>query len=157
MKMPAERMQMPVNDMRMPDDRMRTPMNDMRMPDGRMQTLMNDMRIPDDRMRMPEHERKMSGDMMWMDHAGMCGNRMRMPMDDRRMSSERTGMQMEKREGRMTQKNMGNMALDTLSLAMGYVPMQRFGKTFDLRTGLQAGTIFPDLHKPFCGKGGDGC
>lgn len=54
-------------------------------------------------------------------------------------------------------QNMGNMALDTLSLAMGYVPMQQFGRTFDLQTGLQAGTIFPDLHKPFCGKGGAGC
>lgn len=47
--------------------------------------------------------------------------------------------------------------VDKLPLAMGYVPMQRFGQTYDLRTGLQAGTIFPDLHKPFCGKGGAGC
>lgn len=121
----------------------------------RMQTPMNDKRMPDDRMRMPENESKMSGDMMWMDHGGMYGNRMK--MDDRRISSERMGMQIEKREGRMMQKNIGNMALDTLSLAMGYVPMQQFGRTFDLRTGLQAGTIFPDLHKPFCGKGGAGC
>ena len=120
-----------------------------------MQTPMNDKRMPDDRMRMPENESKMSGDMMWMDHGGMYGNRMK--MDDRRISSERMGMQIEKREGRMMQKNMGNMALDTLSLAMGYVPRQQFGRTFDLRTGLQAGTIFPDLHKPFCGKGGAGC
>ena len=71
-----------------------------------MQTPMNDKRMPDDRMRMPENERKMSGDMMWMDHGGMYGNRMQ--MDDRRISSERMGMQIEKREGRMMQKNMGN-------------------------------------------------
>lgn len=40
--------------------------------------------------------------------------------------------------------------------AMGYVPIQRFGETFDLRKGYQMGTIFPELCKPFCGKGG-GC
>ena len=143
--------------MKTPAEKMQTPMNDMRMPDDRMQMPENDMRMPDDRMRMPTKDMRMPGNTMWMEHTGMCGNRMRMPMDDKRMSAERMGMQMEKREGRMTQKNMGNMALDTLSLAMGYVPMQQFGKTFDLRTGLQAGTIFPDLHKPFCGKGGAGC
>ncbi|QOV20953.1 spore coat associated protein CotJA [Blautia liquoris] len=49
--------------------------------------------------------------------------------------------------------------LDDLGLpvAMGYVPMTRFGKTFDPAAGLQNGTIFPDLCKPFCGKGGGGC
>ena len=55
------------------------------------------------------------------------------------------------------QENLWDMSVDKLPLAMGYVPMQRFGKTYDLRTGLRAGTIFPDLHKPFCGKGGAGC
>ena len=39
-------------------------------------------------------------------------------------------------------------------LAMGYVPDQHWGDTFELCKGLQAGTIFPCLHKPFCGKGG---
>lgn len=39
-------------------------------------------------------------------------------------------------------------------LAMGYVPDQHWNKTFDLDRGLQAGTIFPCLYKPFCGKGG---
>ncbi|WP_230400071.1 spore coat associated protein CotJA [Novisyntrophococcus fermenticellae] len=40
---------------------------------------------------------------------------------------------------------------------MGYVPLTHFDKTFDLCTALQRGTIFPDLFKPFCGKGGGGC
>lgn len=47
--------------------------------------------------------------------------------------------------------------LDTLPVAMGYVPLTHFDKTFDLCTALQRGTIFPDLFKPFCGKGGGGC
>lgn len=42
-------------------------------------------------------------------------------------------------------------------LAMGYVPVQKFEKTYDLCTGLQRGTIFPELFLPFCGKGGAGC
>lgn len=41
--------------------------------------------------------------------------------------------------------------------AMGYVPCQKWTETFDLCKGLQMGTIFPDLCKPFCGKGGAVC
>lgn len=43
---------------------------------------------------------------------------------------------------------------DALPLTMGYVPMQRFGRTFELCRGLQCGTIFPELCKTFCGRGG---
>lgn len=39
-------------------------------------------------------------------------------------------------------------------LAMGYVPYQYWDTTFEPCKGLQTGTIFPCLHKPFCGKGG---
>ena len=39
-------------------------------------------------------------------------------------------------------------------LAMGYVPMQRWSQPMPLTKGLQTGTIFTDLNKPFCGKGG---
>lgn len=39
-------------------------------------------------------------------------------------------------------------------LAMGYVPYQHWNNTYPMCKGLQAGTIFPCLHKPFCGKGG---
>ncbi|MDO4344543.1 MAG: spore coat associated protein CotJA [Eubacteriales bacterium] len=47
--------------------------------------------------------------------------------------------------------------LSGMSLAMAYVPWQpAFSNTFDLCTSLRAGTIFPDLCKPFCGKRG-GC
>ncbi|HIS27111.1 MAG TPA: spore coat associated protein CotJA [Candidatus Pullilachnospira intestinigallinarum] len=44
--------------------------------------------------------------------------------------------------------------LSHLPLAMGYVPTQHFQDTFELCRGLQMGTIFPELCKPFCGKGG---
>ncbi|MEE1243196.1 MAG: spore coat associated protein CotJA [Frisingicoccus sp.] len=37
-------------------------------------------------------------------------------------------------------------------IAMAYVPMQTFQTTFDLNRSLEVGTIFPELHKPFCGK-----
>lgn len=43
---------------------------------------------------------------------------------------------------------------DSPSLAMAYVPWQVFYTTFDLAKALQVGTLFPELYKPFCGKGG---
>ena len=43
---------------------------------------------------------------------------------------------------------------DGFALAMGYVPWQFYQDTFDLAKGLQMGTIFPELCKPFCGKRG---
>lgn len=48
-------------------------------------------------------------------------------------------------------------SMDTLGqfpIAMAYVPWQRFGQTYDLSKALCAGTIFPELDKPFCGKRG---
>lgn len=40
-------------------------------------------------------------------------------------------------------------------LAMAYVPYQQWESTYDLDYALQVGTVFPSLHKPFCGKGGN--
>ena len=45
-------------------------------------------------------------------------------------------------------------ALGQFPIAMAYVPWQRFGQTYDLSKALCAGTIFPELDKPFCGKRG---
>lgn len=45
---------------------------------------------------------------------------------------------------------------DELPLTMAYVPCQKFSDTFSLCKGLEMGTIFPELCKPFCGKRG-GC
>ena len=39
-------------------------------------------------------------------------------------------------------------------LAIAYVPYQQWESTYELCTALQVGTIFPGLHKPFCGRGG---
>lgn len=51
----------------------------------------------------------------------------------------------------------GNARRDELRgmpLAMGYVPWQNFGCTFEPMEGLHAGTIFPELEKPFYGRRG---
>ena len=40
----------------------------------------------------------------------------------------------------------------TYPIAMAYVPVQTFQTTYDLNRSLEVGTIFPELHKPFCGK-----
>ena len=39
-------------------------------------------------------------------------------------------------------------------VAMAYVPWQKFTENFPLQYALNAGTIFPQLCKPFCGKRG---
>ncbi|MDO5336419.1 MAG: spore coat associated protein CotJA [Eubacteriales bacterium] len=46
--------------------------------------------------------------------------------------------------------------LETLPVAMAYVPYQKYTTAFDLCYALKVGTIFPELCKPFCGKGGKG-
>ena len=44
--------------------------------------------------------------------------------------------------------------VDSLPLAMAYVPWQTFHKAYDPATALSLGTVFPELCLPFCGKGG---
>lgn len=41
-----------------------------------------------------------------------------------------------------------------LSLAIAYVPWQQWNQTYPLDKAMQAGTIFPELDKPFLGKRG---
>ena len=41
-----------------------------------------------------------------------------------------------------------------MPLAMGYVPWQTFECTYEPMQGLHAGTIFPELDKPFYGRRG---
>ena len=51
--------------------------------------------------------------------------------------------------------NNGNYAPDTeqpLALAMAYVPVQQWGDLYDIDVGLQRGTIFAQLDKPFLGR-----
>lgn len=42
--------------------------------------------------------------------------------------------------------------IDSAPLAMAYVPMQRWERTYDLDVALDRGTIFPELDLPFCAK-----
>lgn len=41
-----------------------------------------------------------------------------------------------------------------MPIAMAYVPWQEFGCTYEPMQGLHAGTIFPELEKPFYGRKG---
>lgn len=50
-------------------------------------------------------------------------------------------------------RTRGETPLDQLPLAMAYVPMQKFGETYDGLRALERGTIFPDLDLPFSGRG----
>ena len=44
---------------------------------------------------------------------------------------------------------------ETLSLAMAYVPMQRFACLYEPETGFERGTIYKQLDLPFLGKAVD--
>lgn len=44
--------------------------------------------------------------------------------------------------------------VDTMPLAMAYVPWQKWQNIYEPCKGLNQGTIFQDLDKPFHGKGG---
>lgn len=48
----------------------------------------------------------------------------------------------------------GPTSMTKCPIAMGYVPMQEWSQPLAPCKGLQIGTIFSDLYKPFCGKGG---
>ena len=47
-----------------------------------------------------------------------------------------------------------NYELDSLPLAMAYVPWQQFHTVYEVDKALASGTIFPELYKPFLGKRG---
>lgn len=48
---------------------------------------------------------------------------------------------------------MRDEQIDQFPVAMAYVPWQRFEKMFDdLERAFNAGTIFPELDKPFTGR-----
>ena len=46
----------------------------------------------------------------------------------------------------------GAEPIENAVLAMAYVPMQDYGALYDENAALNAGTLFPELDKPFCGK-----
>ncbi len=54
----------------------------------------------------------------------------------------------------MSERGCSREALQSMPLAMAYVPWQFWGQTYELEKALQCGTIFPELNKPFLGKRG---
>lgn len=53
------------------------------------------------------------------------------------------------------QKRWGNRrdGVDSMQVAMQYVPWQKWNQIYCPEEGLSCGTIFPELNKPFYGKG----
>ena len=62
------------------------------------------------------------------------------------MNCNRTVCQIDNRNIRQ------DVCLDNAALAMGYIPWQVWGNVYDLNKGMQVGTIFPCLDKPFIGR-----
>lgn len=46
--------------------------------------------------------------------------------------------------------------MENMSLAMAFVPIQKFSTVYEVHEALKYGTIFPELNKPFLGSKG-GC
>ena len=44
--------------------------------------------------------------------------------------------------------------VDSLPLAMAYVPWQEWRSLYEVEKGFRCGTIFAELNLPFCWKGG---
>lgn len=57
-------------------------------------------------------------------------------------------MQMDKEN----QENCSVFTKQPISLAMAYVPMQQWRELYDPQLGLDRGTIFAELDKPFIGE-----
>ena len=55
---------------------------------------------------------------------------------------------------RPIQRPCSSDPLAGMPVGMAYVPWQCFHETFEVDKALQCGTIFPELSKPFAGKGG---
>ena len=93
--------------------------------------------------------RNVSGNCRNRTCGNMTGNReAMMPMDTNGKTCTNT-------RDRGAQETSVQEHLQMLPLAMAYVPMQKFGKVYEPARGFQLGTIFPELCKPFCGKGGE--
>lgn len=77
--------------------------------------------------------------------------------EEKRMAENRCGRESRSKDDSCCMGKSGQERdMEEFALAMGYVPWQSYGRTFELCKGLEVGTIFPELCKPFCGKRG-GC
>ena len=61
---------------------------------------------------------------------------------------------MKSQTGLATPATEGAAPIEDPVLAMAYVPMQEYGVLYDEADALTAGTLYPDLDKPFVGKAG---
>lgn len=50
--------------------------------------------------------------------------------------------------------NCDDVFCKDVAVAMAYVPWQRFTQAYEPQKALMAGTIFPELDKPFTGRPG---
>ena len=86
-----------------------------------------------------------------------CGRSQRMPQ---RSDAYRPAMSQHPMAGRppMPRRCQDHMdkedPLAGMAIAMAYVPWQFMHETYDPDKALHCGTIFPELNKPFHGKGG---
>lgn len=74
----------------------------------------------------------------------MPGNRYRQPVKDRCGDIEDI-------IDECKEEKCGYEDIDSFPLAMAYVPWQCWNEVFDAHRGLEEGTIFPELVKPFLG------
>lgn len=89
-----------------------------------------------------------------------CSDNSRNRMHQREMMNQREMMY--QRNMRMDRNcstcdddcSRGRDMLYGVALAMGYVPWQNFECTYEPAQALRAGTIFPELDKPFYGRRG---
>ena len=51
-------------------------------------------------------------------------------------------------------QQLNSSCVDSLPLAMAYVPMQKWRDIYDIDVGFSRGTIFKELDLPFLGKQG---
>ncbi len=56
--------------------------------------------------------------------------------------------------GAMPPATAGAEPIENAVLAMAYVPMQKFCSLYNNDDALSVGTLFADLDKPFCPRGG---
>lgn len=52
----------------------------------------------------------------------------------------------------MNERMRDNTRMDSLPLAMAYVPWQKWRDLYDSEAGFQRGTIFAELDEPFLGE-----
>lgn len=61
---------------------------------------------------------------------------------------------MDRRDAFQEMPCQAHLTLETMPLAMAYVPWQRWQNLFEACKGFHCGTIFQELHKPFEHAGG---